>query len=1214
VATIVVHTDGTLGDHLPFIELGRRLAARGHRVRLAINRAMHPWAQRSGLEAVALTDVDRGEEEARRNARAWNHWAPAGAGPEEGGPLPPADLIVRQSLELAGLCRGADLLVATAIRIQGRVAHELTGVPWVTASMNPWSFAAEEDEGVAAAERQGSLTQFHALRAQVAEAYRAAGVVRPLPEWSKTWQMARHVLLASSPRFSRPDPAALQPRHSLDLTGFWFYEDPEWAAWRPGPGLEEFMRRRPLVLAFSSQPLEDARRALLLHVEAAALVGLPLLVQRGWAGFSEADLPPSADRAQVRFEGFLPQDWLFARAAAAIQHGGIGSIARALRQGCPVLVEPYGNDQLYNARRVRELGIGAAVHPFRATAATVARALRERVLSAPCRERAERLGAHVAAERGVEEACRLIEACAARAEADDGRPAWRVPTLREIAAGSGPAAAPSAPASCETAIPRVVHQTWKGREVPEELRDWHRSWGARNPGWEVRLWTDEECRDLVRREYPWFLAVYDEYPEAIMRADAARYFILHRHGGVYADLDFECLRPLGPLLAGKGLVLGLEPELHRAQHFPLPGGLGRIVCNAFMASVPGHPFWEHVHRLLVGSHREPAVLDATGPFLLTRAVESWPGRERISLEPPALLYPITSGEAWDGLPETVRGLIAETAFAVHHWRGGWWTPPGLTPSPAVGLLTVVRGVPGGGVASPAERLEALAAALDPPPLVSCLMVTRERPALARRAAASFLRQTWAARELVIVDDGPGDELERFVAGLGDARVRLVRLPDEGRPLGELRNRAVAEARGAYVAQWDDDDLSDPHRLSVMLGALTATGADAAILQRQVLWWPAKRRLGVSGHRLWEGTLLAARAVLPAYPGERRGEDTPVVEAIERERRLTVVEAPWLAAYTRHGGNTFGEVHFEGIWRAATAVCPAAAYEAAVRELEGRMAGSVAAESPAPRGAPEPGVAAEGGAPKVLVLVPVRDALPHLPGLVANLAALQWPKDRLGLAFLEGDSLDLTAAWIEERLAGLRGTFARAELHRRDFGWRSGGPRWEPAEQLRRRGAIARARNLLLSRALRDEEWVLWVDADLARWPADVLARLVAAGKDIVVPHCRSLETGGTFDANTWRLSPDAARVDWSAWTRDGLLQPPRGLGRLYLGDLAERDLVEVDAVGGTMLLVRADLHRQGLVFPPFPYKGLIETEGLAAMARDMGVSCWGMPRLEVWHP
>lgn len=73
----------------------------------------------------------------------------------------------------------------------------------------------------------------------------------------------------------------------------------------------------------------------------------------------------------------------------------------------------------------------------------------------------------------------------------------------------------------------------------------------------------------------------------------------------------------------------------------------------------------------------------------------------------------------------------------------------------------------------------------------------------------------------------------------------------------------------------------------------------------------------------------------------------------------------------------------------------------------------------------------------------------------------------------------------------------------------------------------------------------------------------------------------------------------------------------------EGTFAELHSVGGTVLWVRADLHREGLVFPPFYYgqpskyarlpKGEIETEGLGMMALDMGCQIWGMPHLEVRH-
>jgi hypothetical protein len=61
------------------------------------------------------------------------------------------------------------------------------------------------------------------------------------------------------------------------------------------------------------------------------------------------------------------------------------------------------------------------------------------------------------------------------------------------------------------------------------------------------------------------------------------------------------------------------------------------------------------------------------------------------------------------------------------------------------------------------------------------------------------------------------------------------------------------------------------------------------------------------------------------------------------------------------------------------------------------------------------------------------------------------------------------------------------------------------------------------------------------------------------------------------------------------------------------DLIEVDSVGTTMLLVKADLHREGLNFPAYSYKGYLESEGLTMMAKDLGVSAWAMPNLKIVH-
>lgn len=234
---------------------------------------------------------------------------------------------------------------------------------------------------------------------------------------------------------------------------------------------------------------------------------------------------------------------------------------------------------------------------------------------------------------------------------------------------------------------------------------------------------------------------------------------------------------------------------------------------------------------------------------------------------------------------------------------------------------------------------------------------------------------------------------------------------------------------------------------------------------------------------------------------------------------------------------------------------------------------------------------------------MKDARRFLDGYVRNLARLTYAADALSLGVLESDSADDTFAALAGVLAPLRARWRRVESWKQDFGYRlpPATPRWAPHVQLMRRAVLARSRNRLLMRSLGDEEWVLWLDVDVIDYPADIVERLLAAGRSIVQPHCVLDYGGPTFDRNAWR---DHGRFHMDALRDEG-------------------DLVKLDTVGGAMLLVRADLHRDGLVFPPYPYgranlaarpgQGELETEGFGLMARAMGHQCWGMPNLEIRH-
>ncbi|KAG4304593.1 hypothetical protein PORY_001986 [Pneumocystis oryctolagi] len=162
-------------------------------------------------------------------------------------------------------------------------------------------------------------------------------------------------------------------------------------------------------------------------------------------------------------------------------------------------------------------------------------------------------------------------------------------------------------------IPRIIHQTWKNETIPEKWLKAYNHCKKLHPDYKHILWTDEKARNFIAQEYPWFLHQYDKYPYPIQRVDSLRYFILVHYGGIYIDLDIECLRPLDPLLSYSAWLRTTTPT---------------GISNDVMGSVPYHPFFLYViNRLKFVSKNwifpYITVMATTGPLFLSVMLEKY---------------------------------------------------------------------------------------------------------------------------------------------------------------------------------------------------------------------------------------------------------------------------------------------------------------------------------------------------------------------------------------------------------------------------------------------------------------------------------------------------------------------------------------------------------------------------------------------------------------
>ncbi|MGH9797079.1 MAG: glycosyltransferase family 2 protein [Candidatus Polarisedimenticolia bacterium] len=109
----------------------------------------------------------------------------------------------------------------------------------------------------------------------------------------------------------------------------------------------------------------------------------------------------------------------------------------------------------------------------------------------------------------------------------------------------------------------------------------------------------------------------------------------------------------------------------------------------------------------------------------------------------------------------------------------------------------------------------MASNVAPAPRVSVIIPAYNRADLLPATLESVFAQGWREFEIVVVDDGSTDGTAALLASYGD-RIRWV--AQQNRGVAAARNRGIREARGAFLAFLDSDDLWEPDALGKIMQA------------------------------------------------------------------------------------------------------------------------------------------------------------------------------------------------------------------------------------------------------------------------------------------------------------------------------------------------------------------------------------------------------------
>jgi hypothetical protein len=147
-------------------------------------------------------------------------------------------------------------------------------------------------------------------------------------------------------------------------------------------------------------------------------------------------------------------------------------------------------------------------------------------------------------------------------------------------------------------ISKTIWQTYETpiNELPLLAQQSLETWKSLNPNWSHGYMSGQDREDFFRTEFGGeVFETYMKYPLGVMKAGLWRFAILYVYGGVYADLDTECVSPIESWLDPQyDMVLDLE-------------GNTPWYATQVIASAKGHRFLEDAINMAVERARNGIV-------------------------------------------------------------------------------------------------------------------------------------------------------------------------------------------------------------------------------------------------------------------------------------------------------------------------------------------------------------------------------------------------------------------------------------------------------------------------------------------------------------------------------------------------------------------------------------------------------------------------------
>lgn len=209
-------------------------------------------------------------------------------------------------------------------------------------------------------------------------------------------------------------------------------------------------------------------------------------------------------------------------------------------------------------------------------------------------------------------------------------------------------------------IPKKIHYCWfGGAPLPRLAKKCMKSWKKYCPDYEIICWNehnfDISCNQYVKEAY--------EAGQWAFVSDYVRLKTVYEYGGIYFDTDVELIKPVEPLLSGKG-YMGFDEKGIVATGLGFAAEAGNEIIGEMLKD------YDHIHFVLPdGSYDMTPCPDRNTETLVRLGMDIENTNQtfmNMKFLPQDYLCPMDY--------YTGRTKKTENTYSIHHYCASWTSP------------------------------------------------------------------------------------------------------------------------------------------------------------------------------------------------------------------------------------------------------------------------------------------------------------------------------------------------------------------------------------------------------------------------------------------------------------------------------------------------------------------------------------------------------------